>query len=295
MGDAGALQASLRDNSYLFFRGLIDAATTLTVRGRITDQLHALGWLAPGTDPMEARRGPGATGEGPSPSPAFFEAYARVQALQVFHELAHHQALVAVAADVLEEEVLVHPRKIFRVSPADDPKFVTPPHQDFRLIQGTVDVLTAWMPLGDCPDALGGLKVLAGSHVEGLRPCRTVVATGGVACDAADDDPRWRSTDFQAGDVLFFHSLTVHGAKPNRTDHLRLSADFRYQARSQPVVEASLLPHYFPEIPPYSELTRGWSSTSSVDVPPGLDLASARDPSGSDLTVEPSPLTASRG
>jgi ectoine hydroxylase-related dioxygenase (phytanoyl-CoA dioxygenase family) len=219
----------------------------------------------------------------------FFEAYRRIQSLQDFHELAHHDALIGVTTDVLGEEVLCHPRKIFRVSPAEDPRFVTPPHQDFRLIQGTVDVLTGWIPLGDCPEELGGLKVLDGSH-HGLRAARVVNATGAVACPADDDDPCWASTEFTDGDLLLFHSFTVHGAKPNLTDRLRMSVDFRYQARSQPVVDGSLGSHYAPVIPDYSVLTQGWSSTWSVDSPDGLHVVEIADPFADEMEFAPSRL-----
>lgn len=279
LGDRGALLARLDRDSHLFFRRLLDPEAVLEVRRAVVGVLDGLGWLAGGTDPLDAVAGPGATGEGSNPAPAFFEAYERVQRLQVFHELAHRRPLVDLAAGLVGGEVLVHPRKIFRVSPGDRPDYVTPPHQDFPLVQGAVDTLTAWIALGDCPDDLGGLRVLAGSHAAGFRATHPSEATGGLALQAADDDPAWTSIDFVAGDVLVFHSLTVHGAKPNRTGRLRLSADFRYQALSDPVTPQSLGPHYHPPLPGYDELTEGWTSTASVAVPDGVRVVDPVDPS----------------
>ncbi len=37
-----------------------------------------------------------------------------------------------------------------------------------------------------------------------------------------------------AGDVLLFHSMTVHKGIPNRSDKLRMSIDVRYQPVSEP-------------------------------------------------------------
>ena len=49
----------------------------------------------------------------------------------------------------------------------------------------------------------------------------------------------------KAGDLLLFHSHTIHAARPNITEnHLRISVDYRYQGVSQPVVPDSLEPHY---------------------------------------------------
>ena len=39
---------------------------------------------------------------------------------------------------------------------------------------------------------------------------------------------------FAAGDVLLFHSMTVHKGVPNRSDRLRMSMDVRYQLVSEP-------------------------------------------------------------
>lgn len=278
LGDGEALRARLEEQSHLFFPGLLPSEDVMEVRRAVTDTLARLGWFVEGTDPMDARPGPKATGEGPAPTPTFHEAYAAIQSLQAFHELAHAGPLVALSRALFDDEVLVHPRKICRITPGEDGRYVTPPHQDYPLIQGTVDVLTAWLPLGDCPDELGGLRVLAGSHRRGLAPIAPANATGGVTVEAADDDPRWTSADFVAGDVLVFHSLTVHAAKPNRSGSLRLSADYRYQPLSDPVVEGSLLPHYYPQIPAYPELTAGWSDDWSVRTPDGVTIIDLDSP-----------------
>ncbi len=55
---------------------------------------------------------------------------------------------------------------------------------------------------------------------------------GMMRAEADENHPEWRTTTYQPGDVLLFSSLTVHGAMPNKTKQLRLSADFRYQAVS---------------------------------------------------------------
>jgi hypothetical protein len=70
----------------------------------------------------------------------------------------------------------------------------------------------------------------------------------------------------------------VHGALPNQEDVLRLSADYRYQALEDPVVPGSLSPHFFPQVPDWDELTRGWTDRSSVRVPDGVTVAELRQP-----------------
>jgi ectoine hydroxylase-related dioxygenase (phytanoyl-CoA dioxygenase family) len=55
----------------------------------------------------------------------------------------------------------------------------------------------------------------------------------------------WQAGDFAAGDVMIFHSHTVHKALPNLTrDQLRLSTDNRYTRVGDEVAEVSRKSHY---------------------------------------------------
>ena len=72
--------------------------------------------------------------------------------------------------------------------------------------------------------------------------------------------------------ALIFHSLTVHAGRPNTTDRLRRSCEFRYQRVSDPAVVSTVrFPHWHPSIPDWPELTRGWTSLRSVEVRLGRD------------------------
>jgi hypothetical protein len=49
----------------------------------------------------------------------------------------------------------------------------------------------------------------------------------------------------ECGDILTFHSLTVHQGRDNQTeDRLRVSVDYRYQPISEPIAPDSMEPHY---------------------------------------------------
>ena len=57
-----------------------------------------------------------------------------------------------------------------------------------------------------------------------------VVAAEPVGDDVPEDRP-WAGADYEPGDVLLVHCLTLHRALPNRdpAGQLRLSADFRFR------------------------------------------------------------------
>jgi hypothetical protein len=51
----------------------------------------------------------------------------------------------------------------------------------------------------------------------------------------------WVGGDINTGDVLLFHSLTVHEAAPNRSSQLRISVDCRFQSYERVVNPATLV------------------------------------------------------
>jgi hypothetical protein len=108
-------------------------------------------------------------------------------------------------------------------------------------------------------------------------PTELAQGPGVKAVGVEGDEPGWVTADYRAGDVLLFHSLTVHAGKQNHADALRLSADFRYQSVHEPVVPASLGPHYHPRIPGWDELTDGWSATWSVGHPDAVRTTDFHD------------------
>jgi hypothetical protein len=50
----------------------------------------------------------------------------------------------------------------------------------------------------------------------------------------------WIGGQINAGDVLIFHSFTVHAASPNRSDKLRISLDCRFQDSRRALNPANL-------------------------------------------------------
>jgi hypothetical protein len=286
LGDGDALRRRIAEDGYVFLRGLLPTADVNAVRSAVAGALDVAGWLDPASTLDAPVPTAAAVREGQA---GYFDAYIGIQELQCFHELAHHPAVLAVLADIVGEPLLVHPRKIARTSLPQDDEY-TRPHQDYRLIQGTVDTFTCWVPLGDCPASLGSLRMLEGSHLQGLVEADPGKGPGGLQVEVDDDDPNWRTTDFRAGDALIFTSLTVHGALRNDEHRLRFSADFRYQSLLDPVLVHSLDPHYAPAVPAWSELTRGWTSTASVDAPAGAITTEMVGPLDPGLQAPPSRL-----
>jgi ectoine hydroxylase-related dioxygenase (phytanoyl-CoA dioxygenase family) len=149
----------------------------------------------------------------------------------------------------------------------------TAPHCDHVYMgRGTSELYTAWTPLGDVSYELGGLMVLEKSHLhQPLREnyCRKDVDAfcsnrrgddweqmggGGNIRTGGWLSPhpaklrnrlggRWLTTEYRAGDLLTFSTFLVHASLDNRTDHIRLSSDSRYQRASEPADERWIGPN----------------------------------------------------
>jgi len=243
------LRERMARDGYLFISGLLPAAPLREVYDAIMAICQKAEW-ADGNGKAIGRPKP----EG---DPEYWDVYGAVQKLECFHALAHRPELIKTIAALVQDDVLVHPRNIARISPPNATKFTTPPHQDFVLIQATPETYTGWFPLTDTPIERGGLAVLAGSHKLGLLPIHKADGPGGIGVDTDSLGLEWHTQAFNAGDVLVFHSVTVHKALPNVTaDGIRLSVDYRYQGVSQPIVHDGLDPHY--NLAGWPTIYRGW-------------------------------------
>ena len=253
------LRRRLAEEGYLYLRRIQDPEKLLVLRREVMEALMRVGWLAEGTDPMDgiARLDAQCT-EG---DPEYIDGYHQVYRLQSFHESAHQPEVLEVMAKAIGSEALPHPKKIARLWFPQYLEHTTPMHQDFVHFQGSLETLTFWSPIGDCPIELGGLALVPGSHkIDRVMDHHFSLGAGGLAIEESELDGEWHSTDYELGDVLIFPSLTVHRALPNYTkDRLRISLDNRYQSLDVPISEFMLEPH-LNSISPLSweEIYEGW-------------------------------------
>ena len=143
-----------------------------------------------------------------------------------FVRLDGHAPLLAAAEQILGRPAVSASTVACRIMSPHAAELTTPPHQDRFYFPHAEGLWTAWIPLGDTPLRCGGLAVLEGSHRMGLLP-HSDRGAGVYGAEMRSRRP-WRTTSYRAGDVLLFHSLTVHRALDNVSDELRISVDLRY-------------------------------------------------------------------
>jgi ectoine hydroxylase-related dioxygenase (phytanoyl-CoA dioxygenase family) len=221
----------LAEDGYLYLPGFLEADRVLGFRRYYFDRLAASGLREHGggtIDQASMRRilyreiVPGAE----------YEAFCR------------SAEIVAFFGWLLADDVHLHRRKILRHTRPGDSGIgqATQAHYDLLYLRGGSDqVLTLWVPLGDCPVERGGLIYLERSphwvladerERRDQRPAASITADLPGLAD--EHDARWLITDYAAGDVMVHTAHTVHAALDNVAGDrlMRLSTDIRYQRRT---------------------------------------------------------------
>lgn len=227
----------LAGDGYVLFRQALPRETVLDVRQAYFELFPA--------DLVQSgdRRSGLFSGRAPSGVPkhgvAGHPAHAFVRS-DVFNRFADHPTLRRIAETLLEgpaERIMRTPLRHFMKGQS----VASRAHVDRTYIQGEPnDVLTLWVPLGDCPVDAGGLTYLEGSHHD--------VSLEQISRDAAPTDRpndrrplthdlkwmsdvtkrRWLVADYRAGDVVAHTPGIVHASFDPESDLMRLSTDIRF-------------------------------------------------------------------
>jgi len=249
LDNPGALREQGRRDGYLFFRGLLDPKPIRAVRQQILEICARHGFLEPGVPSEKSQARDGFFIAESSSDPVYRAYYKDIQKLRDFHALAHHPDLLRIRSVIFGEEAMTHPLVILRTIFPNAVQHTTPPHQEYYFIHGSKQTWTAWIPLGDCSKSLGSLTVWPGSHKKGFLPVVPAEGGAGLIQVVFPEEPTWAEADYECGDFVTFHNLTVHKALPNLSENeLRISLDCRAQPRSDPLIAPVSvdLPHLHP-------------------------------------------------
>ena len=177
--------------------------------------------------------------------PVWDEIYPKIQSLEAFHTFFHQQHVLNLMEIVTGAPVFVYPMKMARISTPGKIGFETPPHQDAHSHHAGPTMAGFWVPLHDVSEPMGRVKVLPKSHKLGVRPVFNTQGVGGVQCEIYENETTWHVSDVEAGDVLIFHSCTIHKAEPNTTSEaVRISVDTRFCDHGAAVFSTNLDPHH---------------------------------------------------
>jgi ectoine hydroxylase-related dioxygenase (phytanoyl-CoA dioxygenase family) len=238
--DRAAWQTRLADQGYLYFKNFFDPAKINAFRSYYFKSLAESGLLAPDSDPVEGLVGPGPIDQLKVRDILFNQ----IVKGKEYEALCTGPELVAFFEQFFGGPVFLHKRKIIRhIRPGGGQ--ATGAHYDLvYLREGTDQVLTAWIPLGDCQIEDGALIYLEGSHKiiretdkNTAQKIQAEWLTKDLPALADKFDTRWLVADYRAGDLVIHNAYMVHASVDNtsRAGRMRLSTDIRYQLAEAPI------------------------------------------------------------
>ncbi len=231
------LRQAFREHGYLLLRAALDRESALNLRADYFRRFDPA-LLADGTTPREGIFSGFVPPALPEYGTAGHPAYEFVRSQQ-FDGFTRDQRLRKIAETLLGGPVELLPRRIVRHFQRSTAR-ASRAHVDYDYLdRGSDQLVTAWIPLGDCPIACGGLVYLEGSHtiprgqLDQLRehtdrPNDPRPVSNDLGLTARVLGGRWLWADYQAGDVVFHSPHIVHASLDNPSDVMRLSADLRF-------------------------------------------------------------------
>jgi hypothetical protein len=235
-----ALQQRFQRDGYLYFKKYIASDKCEKL---LQDFLEC---LAPHVEYDPAEKTPVLAGE-PffETDPTWDEVYPKMQSLYDFHNFFHEEDVQQLMQKIVGDNVFVYPMKMGRIATPKKIGYETPPHQDAHSHQAGPTMAGIWVALHDAKKGMGRLKLLPGSHKQGVRKVFQAEGVGGVQCEIFPDETSWHVSDVAQGDVIIFHSCCVHKAEPNTTSEtVRMSIDTRFCDYGAPVFTLNLEPHH---------------------------------------------------
>lgn len=139
--------------------------------------------------------------------------------------------------------------------------YKSPPHQDWRSMQGSLNAIVVWVPLVDISQELGPLEIIPGSHLWGLLESRQDEWYRRI--EGLRDD-QYQPVEMNAGDALFFSAFLVHRSGNNVTDSIRWSCHFRYNDLEEPTFVSRKYPNPYTYAPQQELVTRNFPSIDEL-------------------------------
>jgi len=161
-----------------------------------------------------------------------------------FKKFAHNEKILSLIADITNNKnIKVLDRKILRHF-CKNSYIASKAHIDYvYLNKGTKNIITAWIPLGDCSIQTGGLIYLQNSHKIKYKSLKNLFPqyknekwiTNDLEELANRTSKKWMFTDYKAGDIVLHNPFIVHASLDCSTYYMRVSADIRYMLESEKV------------------------------------------------------------
>lgn len=250
LSDQQYLSETVARQGYLLVRSVLDRESVLAARQEVFQSLAEVGEIEqPAIEGIAT--GKSRRAEQQADLGAFWATVSHGSALRT---VTHGETIGDLLSAVMGQPSRAHDLMYLRpMAPGPGTRL----HYDLPFFAGySTSIHTAWIPLGDVSIEEGPLLVVENSHTfsdlldpiqqvdyQSERSNETVQAAAYAKQNeihpvdlAIERDVRLLTTEFQAGDLLVFNMLALHGSLDNRSSvgRVRLSCDVRYQPAGDP-------------------------------------------------------------
>lgn len=142
----------------------------------------------------------------------------------------------------------------------------TPPHQDWRSMQGSINSMVVWVPLTDVDKDLGTIEIVPGSHKLGLQSLEENQLVGSFGTVSGYKDEDFVSIPVKEGECVYFSSFLVHRSGTNSTNKIRWSCHFRYNSLDDETFLDRGYPHAYIYRPVDTLLTPDFDTAKAMEM-----------------------------
>jgi phytanoyl-CoA hydroxylase len=161
----------------------------------------------------------------------------------IFQQVATHPEVLATLQALMESDNILLSQNHHNCVMTKHPGYssMTSWHQDIRYWRfDRPELISTWLALGPENVSNGCLLVIPGSHKVELDPGRFDAALF-LRTDLDENQPLLESVvpvELEQGDVLFFHSRTLHAAGQNQSKSIKRSLVYTYRSQdNEPIPE----------------------------------------------------------
>jgi phytanoyl-CoA hydroxylase len=258
------LRETFQESGFVRLNGFFNVEDVESVRAdakRIFIKQMTSRGLLTRCDPSEREFEDGMAGYFSQDSAGFINCGKTCQHLISLHRLSLRENIVSQLAALGVETPSICTRPVLyfnsRHLAKSEVYYKSPPHQDWRSMQGSLNAVVVWVPLADVSRELGALEIIPGSHLWGLQESREDAWYRHI--EGLHDD-QYKSLEMEAGDALFFSAFLVHRSGDNVTDSIRWSCHFRYNDLEEPTFISRKYPNPYTYAPQQELVTKDFPS-----------------------------------
>jgi chlorinating enzyme len=148
------------------------------------------------------------------------------------NELMRRPEVLDPVEDLLGPDVMIWSSHLYPKEPGDG-RFISWHQDSAHWGLDSSKILTVWIALTEANEANGCMRMLRGSHKDGVAPHRDTwdpnnILTRGQTIDAEIDEDKAVWATLHRGEASFHHVDMWHASKPNETDERRVGLALRY-------------------------------------------------------------------